>query len=125
MSMPTENAPTLLVTFIVTEDGEPLRAFTETIARVPLDDAGEPISFDDLTDRVSRAIRRRRGRPAGQQPAACHEPAVPDLTAEMIETLERIGCQFFACEGPTLNPIDMVTCHVCSLLARLRETVKG
>lgn len=120
--MSTEDGPSLLVTFVVTEDGELPRAFSETIARVPLDVSGEPSSFDSLIDRVSRAIRLRRGRrPTPQpQPATKHEPETPDLTAEMIDTLERVGCQFFACEGPTLNPVDMVTCHVCALLARLR-----
>lgn len=42
------------------------------------------------------------------------------LVLEAIEALERIGCQFFACDGPTLEPVNMSTCFVCDLLARLR-----
>jgi hypothetical protein len=40
---------------------------------------------------------------------------------EAINTLELVGCQFWACEGETLEPIDMVTCHRCASLARLRH----
>lgn len=43
-----------------------------------------------------------------------------DLLAESIEAFERLGCQFDFCDGPTLEPIDMRTCFVCDLLARLR-----
>ena len=43
------------------------------------------------------------------------------LLEDALDSLERTGCQFFACEGPTLPPIDMVTCHVCALIARLRR----
>jgi len=37
-----------------------------------------------------------------------------------IEALERVGCQFFACDGPTLDPIPMATCYVCAEIAQLR-----
>jgi hypothetical protein len=40
---------------------------------------------------------------------------------ESLETLERVDCQFWACKGPTLHPIPMTTCQVCSLIARLRR----
>lgn len=40
---------------------------------------------------------------------------------ESLEVLERAGCQFWACMGPTLHPIPMTTCCVCSLIARLRR----
>jgi hypothetical protein len=47
--------------------------------------------------------------------------AVPaGLLTDVIDSLERCGCQFWACEGETLTPIDMVTCHRCATLARLR-----
>lgn len=39
------------------------------------------------------------------------------LLRRVLETLERAGCQFWACEGPTLEPIDMVTCHACHTVA--------
>lgn len=42
------------------------------------------------------------------------------LLAETIETLERVGCQFWACDGPTLEPVDMKTCYACETLAKLR-----
>ena len=42
------------------------------------------------------------------------------MVEEMIEALERIGCQFQFCDGPTLEPVDMKTCYVCELLARLQ-----
>ncbi len=45
------------------------------------------------------------------------------LTEETIEALERIGCQFNFCNGPTLEPESMVTCFVCDLLARLRVSI--
>ncbi len=46
---------------------------------------------------------------------------IPDeMLSEMVETLERVGCQFQFCGGPTLEPVAMVTCFVCDLLARLR-----
>jgi len=56
--------PYVLVTFIVSEDGESLKPMTEAISRVDLDDAGAPVSLDDLTARVTREICRRWGRPA-------------------------------------------------------------
>jgi hypothetical protein len=50
--------------------------------------------------------------------------AVPaDLFSDAIDSLERCDCQFWACEGETLTPIDMVTCHRCSTLARLRTLI--
>jgi hypothetical protein len=39
------------------------------------------------------------------------------LLRTVLETLERMPCEFWACEGPTLNPIDMVTCRACHTLA--------
>jgi hypothetical protein len=43
------------------------------------------------------------------------------LLADVLETLERTGCQFWACEGPTLTPKDMTTCNPCAMIARLRQ----
>lgn len=42
------------------------------------------------------------------------------LIAEVIEALERLGCELNFCDGPTLEPQDMVTCYRCVALARLR-----
>jgi len=42
------------------------------------------------------------------------------LLDEAIETLERVGCQFDYCDGPTLEPVNMVTCFACETLAKLR-----
>ncbi len=54
----------VLVTFIVSEDGEPLKPMTETIARIDLEADGQPVTLDDLTGRVTREIRRRWARTA-------------------------------------------------------------
>ena len=43
------------------------------------------------------------------------------LLAEALDSLERVGCQFVGCDGPTLDPGDMLTCHVCDLIARIRQ----
>lgn len=53
-----------------------------------------------------------------EQAAVVQVPA--DLWADIRGSLEQSGCQFWACEGPTLQPIDMVTCHTCATLARVR-----
>lgn len=42
------------------------------------------------------------------------------LLSDIIEVLEDVGCQFFACDGPTLEPRDMITCHRCEVLAKAR-----
>lgn len=43
------------------------------------------------------------------------------LLTEALHALELSGCQFWACEGPTLEPIAMITCHACAAMARLRQ----
>ena len=43
------------------------------------------------------------------------------LLNECWIVLERIDCMFPHCEGPTIHPIDCVTCIRCELLARLRQ----
>jgi hypothetical protein len=53
----------------------------------------------------------------GELPAA--------LLDEAIETLERLGCQFGFCDGPTLEPVDMKTCYACEMLAKLRAYRAG
>lgn len=50
---------------------------------------------------------------------ACARTSGP-LLAGLIDTLEQVGCQFWACDGPTLEPVPMVTCHVCGELALVR-----
>lgn len=48
-------------------------------------------------------------------------PLIEDeLLTEMIDTLERVDCQFDFCDGPTLEPVDMVTCFRCATLAKAR-----
>lgn len=55
------------------------------------------------------------------------EPSPPTdfagLVAEALASLERVGCQFDHCDGPTLEPVNMVTCHVCETIARLRAAL--
>lgn len=43
------------------------------------------------------------------------------LLAESLDVLERAGCQFWACDGPTLRPKPMVTCAACVTVAKLRR----
>ena len=43
----------------------------------------------------------------------------PVTVAEIIDILERVGCQFWACEGPGRRIEDMVTCIRCSVLRQL------
>jgi hypothetical protein len=43
-----------------------------------------------------------------------------ELLQESIDTLERVGCQWRFCDGPTLAPVPMVTCFACETLAKLR-----
>jgi hypothetical protein len=40
---------------------------------------------------------------------------------EALDALEYVGCQFWACHGPTLRPTPMVTCNACATIARLRR----
>lgn len=42
------------------------------------------------------------------------------LLAESLDALERVGCQFDFCDGPTLEPAELRTCFVCELIAKLR-----
>ena len=44
-----------------------------------------------------------------------------DYLIEAEEALAFSGCDFWACKGPTLFPIPMVTCYRCRTLARLRR----
>lgn len=47
------------------------------------------------------------------------------LLEEAVESFERVGCQGRFCDGPTLEPVDMVTCHRCEALAKLRRKTSG
>lgn len=38
-----------------------------------------------------------------------------------LVSLQDVGCQFDMCQGPTLEPIDMVTCSRCIALAQLED----
>ncbi|GHH57575.1 hypothetical protein [Lentzea cavernae] len=40
------------------------------------------------------------------------------LLSQAREVLERVGCQFDMCTGPTSAPVDMRTCFVCEFLGR-------
>lgn len=43
------------------------------------------------------------------------------LLADTLAVLERAGCQFWACDGPTLTPKPMITCAACVQVAKLRR----
>lgn len=44
----------------------------------------------------------------------------PVYVSEIIDTLERVGCQFWACKGPDVEPEEMITCIVCRLERELK-----
>lgn len=44
-----------------------------------------------------------------------------DYLIEAEEVLAAVDCQFWACKGPTLFPLPMVTCTRCRVLARIRR----
>lgn len=46
------------------------------------------------------------------------------LEQEALEVLDRVGCQYFACEGPDKRPKDMQTCMVCRLIRKLKQKVE-
>lgn len=50
-------------------------------------------------------------------------PFLLESLAKAIQVLERVGCQFDYCGGPTLEPIDMITCYVCDAVAELQAAV--
>jgi hypothetical protein len=43
------------------------------------------------------------------------------LLEEATEVISQVGCQGWACDGPTLRPVHMVTCCRCATLARLAK----
>lgn len=51
-------------------------------------------------------------------------PDQRELLADALDSLERSGCQFWACDGPTLRPKPMVTCHRCVTVAKLRRALR-
>lgn len=53
----------------------------------------------------------------------CELPLLRALIAESVVALERVGCQFWACKGPTHEPVDMETCFVDELIPRLRAAL--
>lgn len=48
---------------------------------------------------------------------------IQELLANILETFERVGCSFFACEGPDAPFVDMQTCHVCQQVKEIREFI--
>ena len=47
--------------------------------------------------------------------------ASDEMLQETLAALERVGCQFHLCNGPTLEPEDMRTCYVCKTIAKGRH----
>ena len=43
------------------------------------------------------------------------------LLNECLDVLERTHCMLSMCKGPTIHPIDCVTCIRCELVAKLRQ----
>ncbi len=46
------------------------------------------------------------------------------LLVDVVDSLEHVGCQFDHCTGPTLQPVDMRTCHRCEVLERVRDLLE-
>lgn len=42
---------------------------------------------------------------------------------EAVEALARVGCQFFACQGPDAPFEPMATCRVCAAVQDLRKII--
>lgn len=47
-----------------------------------------------------------------------------NLMAEILGTLERSSCKFWACRGPDVRPEFMITCIRCRTLRNLRRHMK-
>jgi hypothetical protein len=43
------------------------------------------------------------------------------IIKEMLEILERVGCMFWACEGPDKPEQPMKTCFICSEIRKVRK----
>lgn len=43
------------------------------------------------------------------------------LLRNALETLERVPCQFWACDGPDEPFVSMKTCYVCAQIQDLRK----
>jgi hypothetical protein len=48
-------------------------------------------------------------------------PSDKKLLEDALDSLIRVGCQFWGCEGPTLRPINMTTCYRCESVAKLAK----
>lgn len=44
-----------------------------------------------------------------------------NLLREALDVLMDVPCQFWACEGPTLRPVAMITCRRCEAVAKLAK----
>lgn len=51
--------------------------------------------------------------------------AMREALADALNTLERIDCQFWACEGPDVPPEDMITCIRCQSITTTRAALAG
>ena len=46
------------------------------------------------------------------------------LLRDVLDTLEKVGCRFFACPGPFAVRVPMATCGVCADVYSLRRRLK-
>lgn len=49
---------------------------------------------------------------------------IEEVIRDDIEVLERVPCQFWACNGPDQEPEDCVTCFVCWRIWDLRALLR-
>ena len=96
-----------------------VRAYAEVV--LPFFGDGIEGSRESQAERIARACAEVEAQRLAV--AAREQAALRALLTDSLESLERIGCQFWACEGPTLASEDMVTCHVCALIARLHAAL--
>ena len=45
------------------------------------------------------------------------------LMTEVLDTLARLACAFWACDGPNKRPRDMITCARCRALRKVRKVM--
>lgn len=47
-----------------------------------------------------------------------------EVIDSVLETLEKVGCQFWSCPGPEKRTVHMRTCFVCMEIKDLKRAVK-
>jgi len=59
----------------------------------------------------------------GKEPAQSQLKKLRKTNEMLLEALERVGCQFWACPGPDKPIRHMATCFVCDAIKKGRKAV--